>query len=235
MKTPNPIHPTRNGSTLMEVLFVGFVAVILMLLFNALPIFSRTAPKGRMTDSVSNAKQIMTALKMYAGDNDGKYPFTRVDGTPLGPGDFSNRAFEHLMPKYSSTKKLFFNKTSAWCRNPAGDRSGDSYLLKRGQNDWNYVVGLAEDSDGRWPVIATATASATSLTYSNVKTAKGGVWEGNDAVVGYVDGSVRVEGGPGMDSTDKTKTFPKRPDNGANMFIATPEWLGPGSFILAPE
>src|SRR5438132_897282 len=128
MKTPNPIHRARNGgSTLLEVLFVGFVAIILMLVLHVIFPLSRPNPTSRITLSLNDAKQIMTALKMYAGDHDGNFPTTKVDGTTLHPGDFSNRAFENLMPKYSPTKKLFFNKTSAWCRSPAKETPADSY------------------------------------------------------------------------------------------------------------
>ena len=107
--------------------------------------------------------------------------------------------------------------------------------MKRGQNDWLYVSGLKGDSDTEWPLIATATASATNLTYTNTTTAKGGVWGGTDAIVGFVDGSVRQISDSKMDTTDKTRTFPKREDTGGNIFIATPGWLGTGAVILAPE
>ena len=140
------------------------------------------------------------------------------------------------MSEYATGKEIFFNKKSAWCRKHPKDRTAtDSTRLKQGQNDWNYVVGLSEKSDPEWPLIATATASATDLTYTNDKIAKGGVWGGTDAVIGYLDGRVMVLSEGAMNFTDKTKTFPKRPDNGANMLIVTPDWLGTGSFILAPQ
>jgi len=41
--------------------------------------------------------------------------------------------------------------------------------------------------------------------------------------------------GRDIDLTDKTRTFHKRPDNGANILIPTSDWLGTGSFVLAPE
>ena len=66
-------------------------------------------------------------------------------------------------------------------------------------------------------------------------TAKGGVWGGTAAIVGCVDGSARILSESDMNLTDKTKTYPKYPNSGASMFTATPEWLGTGSFILAPE
>jgi hypothetical protein len=137
------------------------------------------------------------------------------------------------MPAPLSNKKVFFQKKSAWCRDPAS--AADPARLKRGQNDWSYVVGLSVLSAPDWPLIATATASATDLTYTKVTSARGGVWDGTDAIVGCVDGSARHLAADKMNLKDKTKTFPKRPDFEASIFIATPEWLGTGRVILAPE
>jgi len=235
MKTPNPILPGRSaGITLLEVVVIIFVVVVLAGIFPF--VVSSANKKGRMHDSFLMARSLGTAFKMYAGDNDGRFPFARLDGTPLGPSDFSNRALENIMPMYSTTKKIFINKTSAWCRNPAVDKSADSYVLKRGQNDWNCVVGLTEKNPPHWPLFMTATISATDLTYTNDTDAKGGVWGGTHAVIVYVDGSARVEPCDGsVNVAGKTKTFPKRPDTGTSIFTATPAWLGPGTFILAPE
>ena len=234
MKTPNPILCARNaGFTRKELFFAIFVVVVFVGLGPF--VLSSAKKKGRMTDSLNIAKSIETALKMYAGNADGRFPFARLDGTPLGPNDSSNRALENLMPKYDTFKNLFFNKASAWCRSPAVDTSADLYILKRGQNDWNYVAGLTETSDARWPLIATATISAKDPTYTNDVDAKGGVWGGTDVIIGYVDGSAKLLSGNEMNLSNKTKTFVKRADSGANMLIVTPEWLGPGSFVLAPE
>ena len=243
MKTPNPIHRDRHAGFTRTELFFAIVVVLVLVCF-AIPVFRSFEPVRRPFLSLGCGKHIGTAMKYFAGDHEGKFPSTKLDGTPLGSADFSNRAFEQFLPKYSS-KKLFFNKLSAWCRNPAKDKTAaDATLLKHGQNDWIYVTGLSEKSDARWPLVATATASATDLTYSKVTSAKGGVWGGTDAIVLYTDGSAKVERCM-ADPTDKTKTFPERPDKpGANLFIATPveistigraEWLGTGRVILAPE
>ena len=235
MKTSVAIRHFRSaGLTLVELLVV--IAIIAVLVGFILPCMDRPAVRGRLTDSLSNCKQINLALRLYAGDHDGKFPSLGADGKPFTSGDFSNRAFEQLMPTYSSTNKIFVNKASAWCKDAATDAGqADAFALKRGQNDWNYVTGLTDEADPEWPLIATATQSATNLTYTNDKTAKGGVWGGTDAIIAFADGSARPLSGTEMDLKDKTKTFPKRKDNGASMFIATPDWLGAGRVILAPE
>lgn len=235
MKTPLHVcHPRIAGLTLVEVIVIALVAFVLTGFL--LPLFTHHSVKGPITDSLSNCKQVTLALGMYASDHDGKYPSALADGRKLAVGDPSNRVLEQVMPKYATSKKIFINKKSAWCANPVADAgTADANVLKRGQNDWNYVTGLKDDSNPEWPLIATATASATNLTYTNSKTAKGGLWGGTDVVVGYADGSARPLSGNQMDMTDKTRTFPKRKDTGTSIFIATPDWLSAGSTVLAPE
>ena len=236
MKKTLPIrHSASTGLTLIE-LFVLVAIIVVLVGFLIPPCGSRIGNKGRRTDSLSNAKQVAVALRMYAEDHGGNFPSTRIDGKPFAHGDFSNQAFEQVMPKYCTNKKLFRNNASAWCKEPATDvGETDIYRIKRGQNDWIYVTDLKNESDPNWPLIATATASATNLTYTNSKTAKGGVWEGKAAIIAYVDGSARPLTDGDMDLTDKTKTFPKRQDTGTNIFIGTSDWLGTGRLILAPE
>jgi type II secretory pathway pseudopilin PulG len=236
IKTYTPmVRSLRVGITLIETLVViaiSFVLIVFILTF----FDEHSGCRSRMTSSVCNAKRICFALRLYAEDNKGKYPSLRADGTRLSSGDSSNRALEQLLGKYVPSKSLFQDKMSAWCSKSAEDKlPEDANILKRGQNDWNYVVGLTVESDSRWPLVATATASATELTYTNVTTAKGGLWGGTDTVVGFPDCSVRQMSDREMNLQDKSKTFPKRADNGANIFIATPDWLGTERLILAPE
>ncbi len=237
MKTPLHIsHPRRAGLTLIELFVILLCVVLLIALLQPNICLNSTMRRGRLTDSLSNAKQIALALRMYAGDHDGKFPFALSDGTKLAASDSSNRALEQVMPKYYISKKIFINKRSAWCANPAADTGpGDVNTLKRGQSDWLYVAGLKADANPAWPLIATATASATNLTYTNSYTAKGGLWGGTDAIVGFADGSARPFSGKEMDTTDKNRTFPKRPSNGASIFVPAPDWLSPDSVVLAPE
>lgn len=57
----------------------------------ALPVFNSVQLKGKATKSLSQAKQIGLACKLYAGDNDGKFPPT----------------LDALIPTYTSNEKLF--------------------------------------------------------------------------------------------------------------------------------
>ncbi len=57
----------------------------------ALPVFNKVSEKGKATKSLAQGKQIALACKMYAADNDGKFPPT----------------LDALLPTYLEDKKLF--------------------------------------------------------------------------------------------------------------------------------
>ena len=241
MKTPRFTNAARSqGFTLIELLVV--ISIIAILAGFALPVFTSAQKKGRITDSLSNVKQVNLALRMYAGDNDGNFPNTTVAtggtaGTALTDSDYSNKAFENLLPKYTTSKKIFANKASAYCKAPATDSGvADANKVQKGQNDLLYMLGLSDTSDARWPLIATATKSAADLTYTTAATDKGGVWGGTDAVIGFCDGSARPVSAKEMDLTTPTATFVKQPlDGKSNIFTGTADWLGTTVKALIPE
>jgi len=240
MKTTRSIHPLRSrGFTLIELLVV--IAIIAILAGFALPVFSRAQKKGRLTDSVSNAKQTALALRMHADDNGGVFVNTQTNGvTPLLSTDKSNTAFESLLPTYTADKRIFFNKASKWCQTPTADVAGDSVKVKAAQCDWLYICGLtATSSDPRWPLIATAPMGGAT-TYSKSTSAAGGVWAGTDAVVAFVDGSARVLSGTEMNIGAATSTIrcPSDPTTDMLNGAATADWFNaaalPTIFLLYP-
>ena len=229
----------HRAFTLIELLVV--MAIIGILAGFLVPAMQGAALTGRQTNAMNNARQIGLALRMYAGDNDGQYPATTVPvgstpGTPLAQGSYSNDAFNNLMPKYTTSKKIFINKNSAYCKTATADTAGDLNTIKVGQNDWLYMLGLSDTSDARYPLIATATKSASDLTYTNVTSAKGGVWAGTDAVVAFCDGSAKPMSTKDMNLTTPTATFINSPDPaGGNIFTGTETWMGTTVYPLAPE
>lgn len=63
-----------RGFTLIELLVViAIIAILAAILF---PVFARARAKARQTACLSNVRQIVTALMMYAQDNDELYPTT---------------------------------------------------------------------------------------------------------------------------------------------------------------
>src|SRR6266705_1187850 len=88
----NLVKKIASAFTLIELLVV--MAII------ALLVFVNILQRGQQTKDLSNAKQIGLGLKIFAGDNDGKYPLT--DGTG------ANSAFRQLIPTYIPEEKIFY-------------------------------------------------------------------------------------------------------------------------------
>ncbi len=180
----------HSAFTLIELLVV--ITIIAILAAFAVPAFSGFLAKGRMTDQMSNGRQIFIGLRSYCSDasHGGKFP-TYVD-----PDDAntlmtsSNEAFEALMPRYIDNKRVFFNKNSNWCK-PQPSTSETQYKVLAGENDWVYVRGLTDSASSNWPILANAFSPETK-TYVKGSGEKGGVWKGANAVVVYAGGSAEI-------------------------------------------
>ena len=233
MKTPVSLRDARSrGFTLIELLVViSIIAILATFSFSA---FTRAQKSARLTESLNNAKQISYALKGYATDRDGLFPYFTDPDDQSTKVTTANGAFEALMPKYIQQKTAFINKASAWCRQATATANDQTtqYRLLPSQCDWAYVAGLSDTSDARWPLVATAFQPG-SRTYSKQKGMKGGVWEGTDALVIHADCSVKQY----TDLRDDgTSTFIKRPDMPQqNMFQPDSTWLAGDTIqILEP-
>jgi len=79
---------TQGASRMFGPLLIAPAAI---LAGAALPVFSKVQEKGKATKSMSNAKQLATACKLYAIDNKGKFPPT----------------LQALVPDYLANKDIF--------------------------------------------------------------------------------------------------------------------------------
>ncbi|MBM3500762.1 MAG: DUF1559 domain-containing protein [Armatimonadetes bacterium] len=69
----------RRGFTLIELLVViAIIAILAAILF---PVFARAREKARQTSCLSNVKQIMLGILMYAQDFDEKFPGSWANGS----------------------------------------------------------------------------------------------------------------------------------------------------------
>lgn len=184
--------------------------------------------RAPQTKAMSNAKQIGLACKQYAIDHDGHYPsFAIINGTTSKTliSDYSNTAFDRLLPTYLTTIQIFYESKSAWTpvqmKDPSSAVMTAGTSLPAGSNEWAYVTGLDNTSDPRLPLIASGFADLKSHAYTTTETARGGVWKGRTAIVVFCDGSAKV-----IKCNPSTYVVPGSP-NGADLFDTggQPGWL----------
>ncbi|MDQ3119442.1 MAG: hypothetical protein M3Q89_07745, partial [Verrucomicrobiota bacterium] len=162
------------------------------------PVFSQVQERGAQTKDLSNAKQIGLACKLYATDNDGKFPDkngnSAADPQPvLTSTSTSNQAFALLIPDYLPSEKLFYVAKSAWSSQaPDENFIAPADRLEAKTNNYAYVMGLNDTSNPNFPLVADAPESAAT-TYTTDQAAKGGVWKGKKAIVVRTDQSGAVE------------------------------------------
>jgi len=189
---------TLVAFTLIELLVV--IAITTALASIAVPAFSTVQESGVQTKDLSNGKQIALACKLYAADNDGKYP--DKDGqaadppvTALTSADKSNQAFACLIPQYLPTEKLFYLGKSAWSpKVPDENMTLPADRCEASTNNFAYELGMTETSNPSFPLIADApNTGGASAVYKTDQTVKGGVWKGRKAIVIRCDQSGTVE------------------------------------------
>ncbi|HZE57964.1 MAG TPA: type II secretion system protein [Chthoniobacterales bacterium] len=235
----------RNSSaafTLIELLVV--ISIIAVLAGIALPVYSTVQERGAQTKDLSNAKQIALACKLYASDNDGKFP--DKDGqaadppvTPLTSSSLSNAAFACLVPNYLPSEKLFYLGKSVWSPTvPDEKTTASADRVEVGTNNFAYELGLNETSNPSFPLIADAPNIGGSFAvYSTDPTKKGGVWKGKKAVVIRCDMSGSVETCV-VNSTAGTSTVQGATGGSSKTDIFAPNgttWLSQSNALLLPN
>jgi type II secretory pathway pseudopilin PulG len=235
---------SRAGLTLFELIFL--LGVLAVLAAVALPVMKSTQAKGTKVKELSNAKQIALALRLYAADNDGNYPtYTLHDGKPtkkVVPD--SNTAFAQLFPTYVEEETIFWMSKSAFCSPKPPDNVIDKdgpldtpvETLKKGENEWAYVVGLNDSSNPAVPLIADGFTDPKAHTYSKDPMARGGVWKGQVAIVINADSSGNFEN---IDPATMTVVGPNGGGNKKGDIFSTAHkangWLAPENVVVNPK
>ncbi len=218
MKTPKD-----NAFTLIELLVV--ISIIAILAGIALPAMGKALEAADRTKALANGKSIGTAMKLFAADYNGEYPFYTDPVNKTGVPNDSNAVLATIVPDYMPDETIFTVKKSAYCKKGADGNTSVGNILKAGENGWAYVRGLTDTSNGRYPLLANGFKNG-GITYAIDDSVAGGLWRGEYAIVIRAD----VSGAPEKCVKKGTETYVKRDDNAAlNAFQPDPDgtipWL----------
>jgi prepilin-type N-terminal cleavage/methylation domain-containing protein len=218
------MNKSKKAFTLLELLVViGIIAILAALLSPAL----KTAMQnGKMTQAMSNARQIGLALRMYANDNDGNYPLnTNTYGENIVS---SNDAFRSLIPTYVDTEKIFPMAGSKIAPSADNQMQDAAHILQPGENYWSFVSGLSSSANSNWPLVVDSdNGSGYYVTEPNTL---GGMWGGTKAVVINTDGSGHIV--PLLGTGDQ-RYIPEFDDNTKNALTVS-NYMGTGVQLLEP-
>lgn len=146
----------NQGFTLIELMVV--ITIIAILASVTVPVVTKVKGRADLSRDISNARQIVLALKAFAGDWDGVYPaWDPSDNSSSGSGGdsgfgTSTEAFNVLMNEgYIDTEGIFWMST----KNPDKMRPPrEDGELESNENCYSYVMGLTDTSFSRSPLIA---------------------------------------------------------------------------------
>lgn len=221
----------NKGFTLIELLVV--ITIIAVLASMSMPAFTKIQMSAKITNDISNARQIVLACRTYAADEDGSFPYKPEgdDSSGGGGGDggglsSATDAFNVLIPDYVDVESIFWvpgNREKPQA--PVEDENLESH-----ECGYSYISGLIDTDNSRSPLIADEMDGEGTYGQNHP-------WlSAKKAVIGFIGGNVAAlrltskEAGATVMSNDKTiqDIFQVRsPDGGGGL-------RQEGSEILAP-
>jgi len=185
----------NKGFTLIELLVV--ITIIAILASLAVPTFGRIQERGNITKGISNCKQILTAMQLYAGDNNGRYPDRDPDGQDAST---ANDAFRNMfITEILDNEMIFGCPVSNWGDPDGAIGTSPNFddAVSQGENHWMLTAGLSNSSSGSIPAVYEAAESASWNPTWNADAAgqadvRGRTWNGGKIIIGLNDSSVTL-------------------------------------------
>ncbi len=201
-------------------LVIGPLAVLALVVIYALipppESFRSTLYLENQAATMENCRQILLALKRYAGDHDGTFP----DAHPSGPST-SNEAFRILIREgVLDNERVFGAKQSKYYPdNDIGGSPAFTETLEAGENHWAMTKGVTAKSIPKFPLVFENPAQAGWPPAWNCDAAgtkeKGRGWRGGKIIVGFNDGTVELVQ---LESIKGNRVLPARDSNGKDAF-----------------
>lgn len=174
---------------------VGLIASLLIVAWLAMPTIIVCGETGEVTKGISNCRQIITAMRIYSSDHDGKYP----DAELTDPQN-SNEVIRKLF-----TEGILNNELIIGCPVspfvPDGnighpDDKTFSKAVEAGENHWAMTKGLKDSSPPEIPLVYENPVKPTWPPVWNADAAetnkRGRSWK-NGIIIGLNDSSVGIQ------------------------------------------
>lgn len=191
----------NHGFTLIELLVV--ITIIAILGSLAMSQFTKAQQTANQMKGVSNAKQIVIALKQFAAQNNSLYPdsVSPAQGGAAGGGTVatSNDAFRNMFIEGIVTDERIFGCPGGYNtrdNNNIGNAPGYTLALQPGENHWAMTRGQTDTAVGNMPIVFENPATSSWPPQWDVdkagQLAPGRAWAGGQVVVARNDGSAEV-------------------------------------------
>jgi len=194
---------------------VAFLLLIFLILL-ALPLVIRS-PHNKMDKGISNCRQIITALRIYSSDHDGKYP----DAFLKNPRS-SNEVFRELFKEGildDESEHIFGCPVSPFIPDGKVGAAPDlKQAIEAGENHWAMTAGLSDIASGSVPLVYEnpVVAAWSPMWNPDAKgtETRGRAWS-SGIIIGMNDSSVGIQP---LDSKSGTAVPVKELAEGVNLF-----------------
>ena len=207
----------NHAFTLIELLVV--ITIIAILAGLAVPAYTYVQMLANQKKGVSNARQIILAMKLFSKDHNSQYPDSVPNPVTGSLAQNANDAFRIMIQeKVVSDERIFGCPAGFNPDGSLGQSPNYGNALMPGENHWAMTGSVTDTAVGNLPIVFEnpATPSWPPLWNADMagKIAPGRTWTGGKIIIGRNDGSVAVEALAG----DKGMVGPKVMAGGMNLF-----------------